>query len=198
MLAAFAKETDPVGKYLEKPEVQSFRNAVNALADSLKTSSDLYSAKANLAYIANAETNRLIDELRADEKDLSAGQRFMVANMLLGMDRNAEANELYAGLNKDYPNWSCPWRHRGEANYKMKDYKAAETALIQAIKTKEEHYDAYVWMAMTLREMGRYEEALSNMDIARKIAPEAAESEHEDISAQDFDNLYRELKAKVK
>ena len=198
MLPLFAGGTDPVQRYLEFPGVDYFSEAVSSLADSLNTDSDPWTIKANLAYLANAEANRLLNELRANEEHLTAGQRFMVANMLLGMDKFAPAIELYEGLNKDYPTWSCPWRHKGEALYKQEDFEAATRALSQAIKTNEQHYDAYVWMAKAMKELGRYTEALFNLDKAKELDPNAEGGEDETLSAEAVEALYQELLAKTK
>lgn len=198
MLPLFAGGTDPVQRYLEFPGVDYFSEAVSSLADSLNTDSDPWTIKANLAYLANAEANRLLGELRANEEHLTAGQRFMVANMLLGMDKFDPAIELYEGLNKDYPTWSCPWRHKGEALYKQEDFEAATRALSQAIKTNEQHYDAYVWMAKAMKELGRYTEALFNLDKAKELDPNAEGGEDETLSAEAVEALYQELLAKTK
>lgn len=198
MLPLCAQGTDPIERYLEFPGVDNFLEAVTALNDSLNADSDPWTIKANLAYIANSEANRLLDELRANEEHLSAGQRFMVANMLLGMDKYDLAIELYEGLNKDYPKWSCPWRHRGEALYKLGDYKTAVTALNQAIKTNPQHYDAYVWLALTQKELKLYKDAMANLDEARKLDPNAEGGADDVMSAESVDALYKELQMKAK
>jgi tetratricopeptide (TPR) repeat protein len=136
-------------------------------------------------------------ELISKADSLAAGERFTLANILLGKEDYANAIPLYDALNRDYPNWSCPWRHKGEAYFNQKNYEAAVTSLQQAIATNTEHYDAYVWMAFSLNELGRYQEALTNLETAMTLSPTEEESEDEVLSPEQIQTLYKELQTKV-
>lgn len=189
----FAADADPLESYLANPNPESFREAVEALTDSLLSAVNPNTSKAYLAYIAAEESTRLLDELQREIEELAAGQRFMLGNILLELDKLEDAVEVYDSLNEDYPNWSCPWRHKGEALFKAEDFEAAVEALAEAIQTNEEHYDAYVWMAMALKELGLYEDALANLDSALKLDPNLEESEDDIISLDEVEALYQEL-----
>lgn len=128
---------------------------------------------------------------------LSTGERFAKANDLLAKEEYKMAIEMYEGLNKDFPAWSCPWRHKGEAYYKLKNYPAATKALEEAIATNENHYDAYIWLAYSLSEQKMYKEALQNLEIAMKLSPEEEESKDEEISQEHLEKFYNELKQKL-
>lgn len=195
--AAFAHSETPLKDYYNNPDTDTYRNAVDKLSQSIAAGEGVYKAKVNLAYIADYEAQRLIDELLLSPDSLATGERFSLANMLLAREDFAQATKLYDALNKDFPQWSCPWRHKGEALYKQKDFSAAEQALQQAIATNLEHYDAYVWMAFTLNELGRYTEALQNLEKAMTLSPEAEESQDEVLSQEHIQQLYTELKKKA-
>ncbi|MDD2227868.1 MAG: tetratricopeptide repeat protein [Candidatus Cloacimonetes bacterium] len=200
-LAAFAyaeAQSNSLNEYLNNPNAASYKLAVSTLCDNITKGENINQNKLNLAYITNHETSRLMEQLQADAKTLAAGERFMLGNILLSQEEYTKAIAIYDGLNKDYPNWSCPWRHNGEALYRLKQYDAAVIALQQAIDTKEDHYDAYVWMAMALKEQGNYKEALKNLETALTMSPETEESEDEAVSQEKIQALLKELRAKVK
>ncbi|HRX76560.1 MAG TPA: tetratricopeptide repeat protein, partial [Candidatus Cloacimonadota bacterium] len=155
-------ELNPIRDYLDQPSMQSFEQAVKHL-NSIDTTESLQ-AELNLAYIANYEAMRLMELAMAKADELSAAERFSLANMFLGMDKYAEAIKLYEALNQASPKWSCPWRHKGEAYYKSGNFSASAQALEMAIQTNPEHYDAYIWYAKTLYQLARYEEAMTALN----------------------------------
>ena len=189
---------DPISDYLQEPGPSTFKLAAVNAAEAIEKNEATNRNKLYLAYIADMESGRLLNELFQTSDSLAAGERFMLANILLGKEDFARAIELYDSINKDLPNWSCPWRHKGEASFRLKDYEAAALALDQAIATNTSHYDAYIWMALTLNELGRYSEALSNLDRAMQLPLEAQTCEDEELAPEDIKILYEELKGKVK
>lgn len=199
-LAAFAlAETgsSPMQNYFNQPTTSNFSMAVSALSDAIIAGEKPNMNMLNLAYISELEADRLMKELISKADSLAAGERFTLANILLGKEDYANAIPLYDALNRDYPNWSCPWRHKGEAYFNQKNYEAAVTSLQQAIATNTEHYDAYVWMAFSLNELGRYQEALTNLETAMTLSPTEEESEDEVLSPEQIQTLYKELQTKV-
>ncbi|MDD3235381.1 MAG: tetratricopeptide repeat protein [Candidatus Cloacimonetes bacterium] len=200
-LVAFAyaeAESNPLNDYLNNPTATTYKLAVSTLCDNITKGENINHNKLNLAYITTYESSRLMEDLQVNADSLATGDRFMLANMLLGNEEYAKAVVLYDGLNRDYPNWSCPWRHNGEALYKLKQYDAAVTSLTQAIATNTEHYDAYIWMAKALKEQGKYKEALKNLEKAITLSPEAEESEDQAVSQEEIKALLKELKKKAK
>jgi len=196
-LAYAQKATSPVSEYLKNPDSVTYRRAVDALSSTLARGDSISYAKLTLATLTNSEAKRLTDELIATSNTLTTGERFNLANLLLAKKEYAEAITLYDGLNRDYPDWSCPWRHKGEAYFKADKYTEAESALQKAIATNVQHYDAYIWMAYTLNELERYPEAMENLEKAKKLSPEAEGGADETISSKRIDELYQELKTKT-
>ncbi len=185
--------SDPVKAYLESPDISGFQAAVSQLSTQLGNEESDFRARLYLHYLCDLEAQRLMDGLLAEADSLAPGERFSLANYLLGKEEYQAAVKLYDAINEDLPNWSCPWRHKGEALYKLEDYQRAMTALEQAIATNPEHYDAYIWMAMTQKELGLYKEALANLDKARTLNPAEEGHEDEEIPTEDINKLYKEL-----
>jgi tetratricopeptide (TPR) repeat protein len=146
-----------------------------------------------MAYIAENEVSRLLNDLDSIKAELSTGELFTLANIYLSRSEYKHAVALYDSLNEAYPKWSCPWRHKGEAYYRLKDFNEASAALQQAIATNAKHYDAYIWMAMTLKELGQYSAALKHLDKALELSPDAEQSEDDALSQAQIQSLYKEL-----
>ncbi|HNX37332.1 MAG TPA: tetratricopeptide repeat protein [Candidatus Cloacimonadota bacterium] len=186
-----------VQAYLDDPGRETFRVAVDSLTQAIQSGENPSQTKLYLMYILDNEVSLLKEDLLAGADSLDTGGRFSLGNVLLGMRDYTAAIKIYAGLNKDYPNWSCPWRHKGQALYEMKDYTEAERALFQAISTNEEHYDAYIWLAKTQKELGKYPQALENLEKARKLNPNWEESEDNVFTQAEIDELTAELRSKL-
>ena len=195
----YAAESNPVRDYLDNPSTDTFSAAVQYLTQMDKDSSSSMQAKLNLAYIADHETQRLMDLALSQEKELKPAERFSLANMFFGMDKYTEAIKLYDVLNKESPKWSCPWRHKGEALYKSGDYQAAIKSLEMAIETNEEHYDAYIWYAKALYKLERYQDAKTALDTALSLDPEEEESGFDEVFTDDqLQQMYRDIQDKLK
>ena len=193
-----AQEIHPFNIYMENPQAESFGDAVESLLADYDDAEKGVNTRAYMLLLLHRESERLIDELLAMEDSLAAGQRFTIANILLEVEKLDQATALYEGLNRDYPQWSCPWRHKGEAYYKMGEYEEAVMALQEAINTNEEHYDAYVWMAFALNELGFYEEALQHLERALELNPEEeADSQDEAIPTERIQALLQELRGRM-
>ena len=190
-LSLWAEAADPLEGYLASPGAESFGEAVDYLNTVAQSSDNEVLCRIQMLYIMNLESERLIDGLLAEADSLQAGQRFNLANVLLGMEKLDQAVALYDAINRDYPNWSCPWRHKGEAYYKMGEYEEAVAALTQAIATNVNHADAYIWMAYALNELGQYAQALENLEHGLSLSPE--ESEDGAIPDQQIQALLQEL-----
>ena len=192
--AIFAAEvSDPVSEYLNNPDHTKFGMAVESALDSLAMSSNPNLHKLKLAYITEQEVSILLSDLQSSKAELTTGELFSLANLYLGRSEYGDAIALYDSLNSAYPNWSCPWRHKGEAYYRLKKYNEASTALQQAITTNVNHYDAYIWLALTQKELGQYSAALKNLDKARELSPDAEQSEDKVLSQEQVQSLYQEL-----
>lgn len=197
-LSLWAEAADPLEGYLASPGAQSFGEAVDYLNTVAENSDNEVLCRIQMLYIMNLESERLIDGLLAESDSLNASQRFNLGNVLMGMEKLDQAVAIYEAINRDYPNWSCPWRHKGEAYYKMGEYEEAAASLTQAIATNRDHVDAYIWMAYALNEMGQYAEALQNLEYALSLNPEdGGEHEDEEIADEQIQALLQELRERL-
>jgi tetratricopeptide (TPR) repeat protein len=190
-------ETDPINDYFTDPSPASFQAAYGYCADSLNVDSTQNGYKLLMATLALSEAKRLTDSVEQIAAELDTGGKFQYANLLLSWQRYGDAIPIYDELNKDYPAWSCPWRHKGEALYRTKRYKEAEASLQKAIETNLEHYDAYIWMAKTQYQLKKYKQALQNLETALTLNPEAEESLEATISSDEIHTLRQELLKKI-
>ncbi|MEA1973083.1 MAG: hypothetical protein U9N34_07320, partial [Candidatus Cloacimonadota bacterium] len=138
------------------------------------------------------------EHFEANFDSLETRTKFQYGNLLLEMGKYKESIEIYNSLNESSPKWSCPWRHKGEAYYNLNDLANAEKSFLKAIETRIEHYDAYVWLAKTQKEMGRYKEALKSLEIGLSYKGKDIEDPEEEVATSEVDALHEELKKLVK
>lgn len=197
LIFLLAAQSNPVSDYFNAPDTHSFMSAYNYCAEMLAQDSTKVNLKIIMAILANAESQRIADTLSGEIDNLPAGNKFQYANLLLSQNKNEDAVKIYSQLNSAYPEWSCPWRHKGEAYYKLGKYKDAETALFKSIATNTSHYDAYVWMAKTQYQLKKYKEALKNLEHSFTLDPEEEDSPDEVISDVEIRKLYDDLLVKT-
>jgi tetratricopeptide (TPR) repeat protein len=183
---------DSFGKYMEYQENPTTDNFVVALEhyDSLKSGDDEFLNYILVANLLMAEFEKNVDYLSANIDSLTLRDKFQFANLLLSSGKFEQSIEIYNILNEDAPKWSCPWRHKGEALMKSESFQAAELATIQAIKTKEDHFDAYLQLAEIQKELGKYDEALQTLDNGLKYSEQDTE---EEVTDEDFLKLKQEI-----
>lgn len=165
------KAPSPVDVYLEKPSQASFIEAENYLNAALTSNPADTQASLMQAYIYLNQAQTIMEQIRTHADSLTAGAKFQLGNMYLSIGGYAEAITFYESLNTAYPTWSCPWRHKGEALYRADNLKAAVVALQQAIETNKQHYDAYVWLALTYHKLNKKSKAKECMEIAKTLDP---------------------------
>jgi len=100
---------------------------------------------------------------------------------------------VYEGLNEEFPDWSCPWRHKGEAYFKTSELELAETALQKAIETRVEHFDAYVMLAEVQDAMGKNAEALKTLETGFSYKGKDVEDPEKELTDLDVQFLYMRL-----
>jgi tetratricopeptide (TPR) repeat protein len=125
--------------------------------------------------------------------DLSNKNKFSYANILLELKQYDESIAIYKMLNEKTPKWSCPWRHRGEAYWKKKDYDNALMCSKKAIETRETHYDAYVQLAGIENEMGRCKDALATIEKGLTYYGKDIEDPEQEVSSVDVHFLYLDI-----
>jgi tetratricopeptide (TPR) repeat protein len=192
-LALFAQqEHDQFEKFMqyqEDPTIENFVQAIEYYNSEENNAEDHmnYILLANL-YLAELEKN--LEFLKTNIDSLSMRDKFQFANVLLEAGKFDECIEIYNGLNVEAPNWSCPWRHKGEALLKSDNFAEAEIATLKAIETREEHFDAYLQLAEIQKELGKYEAALQTLETGLKYSGQDYE---EEVTDDQFHELKQEI-----
>ncbi len=189
---AIAKEKSPYAKYSENKSAETFVAAYNHYemerADTVDNMATIF-----LAYLHMREMNRNIEMLGENVETLSTKHKFSYANILLELDKYDNAIEVYKQLNTDKPKWSCPWRHRGEAHWKNKEYEKAVMCLEKAIETRETHFDAYTQLAEVLNDMKDYKKALEVLEKGFTYYGKDIEDPEEEVNMLEIKFLYLKL-----
>ncbi|HPR18240.1 MAG TPA: hypothetical protein PLD62_08330 [Candidatus Cloacimonadota bacterium] len=190
-LSSFAQNEETVMKkfqmYQENPAKENLLSLIDLASDS---KDDTILSAIILGNVYLNELEKQLGILHDQQDSLSYGNIFGYANLLLAAHRYDESIELYDRLNTAAPDWSCPWRHKGEALYKTGRFAEAETSTLKAIETREDHFDAYLQLARIQRELGKYEEALQTLEAGLKYTATDAEGE---VTDEDFLKLKEEI-----
>jgi len=193
------QEVNPYQKYVAYPSLQRFENAVIYYSSQLEEDPKNDTSRIMLSYLYLMEMDRMIDEIDVFSDSTPPNVQFNYANLLLELRRFYKAIEVYDTLNSNYPEWSCPWRHKGEAYFKSDRLEEAENALKKAIETRREHYDAYVMLAEVQEAMGNYFDALQTLETGFTYLGKDIEDPDEETNDIDVQFLYlRLLKANKK
>jgi tetratricopeptide (TPR) repeat protein len=190
------KKPSPLQVYLNEKTPEHFIEAYNAFRAQIQDTMN-YGAVTSLAWLNLFELDRNLDLLKEHFDELKNMQKFQYANMLLELDRNEEAIAVYEKLNESTPKWSCPWRHKGEAYHKMKNYPEAEKALLEAIETRKEHYDAYIWLAEVYRDWGQYDKGIKTLEEGLAYYGKDIEDPEKEYSSAEVAFLHLDLLKKA-
>ncbi len=185
----FGASQDLLKSYFEDA---SYDN-VKAVLEDANNSKDLTSANYNLLMVHYSEMNKAMNKLEAMTSDLQPAQRFQLANIYLALGRSEQAIPHYDYLNENFENWSCPWRHKGEAYYNLQEWEEAEKALEKAIETRVEHYDAYLWLARVQLKLDKNKEALKTFETGMSYKGKDIEEPEEEFSSQEESFLKLEI-----
>jgi tetratricopeptide (TPR) repeat protein len=196
VVSAQEKPPSPFQIYSKDQTPENFVNAYNAYNAQMKDTAD-YGAVAMLAWLSYYELERNLETLKANAASLTNMNKFQYANILLDLGRYEESIPLYEQLNEKNPKWSCPWRHKGEAYFKMKNYAEAEKALLTAIETRKEHYDAYIWLAEVYRDWGKYDKGLKAINDGLAQYGKDIEDPEKEYSSVDVAFLHLDLLKKA-
>lgn len=179
-------------EYSENPNPQTFESAYK-----FYSSKDDNTSMMLQAYLHWEELNRVLDEFAANKDSLDMRSKFSYANLLLEIGRYEDAVKIYDELNEASPQWACPWRHKGEALWNMKNYSESEAALQKSIDVRKNHYDAYVMLAEVQSEQGKYEEALKTLEEGFKYRDENPEYSEDTEFEANVNKLHKELLEKT-
>jgi tetratricopeptide (TPR) repeat protein len=134
----------------------------------------------------NFELARQIAKLDSNFSELDLQAKFSLANLKLDMGKYEPAVAIYEKINQQFPKWSCPWRHKGEAFFKSGKLEKAEQALQKAIETRKQHCDAYVMLAEVQKEQNEYRQALETLQEGMKYKNKDIEEGEVDELEVDF------------
>jgi len=183
-------EFEHFNNYRNEQNAVNFKVAINHY---LQMEND-YQSNLMLSYLCFMELEKNLDILGNDIDSLATRTKFSYANLLLELDKLDESIAIYDRLNTDFPKWSCPWRHKGEALLKQQNYPDAELATMKAIEVREDHFDAYIQLAKVQKEMGKYEEALKSLN--KGLSYYSSDPE-EEVSDEEVKILKAELKSLI-
>jgi len=179
--ALLGEDNDPINNYFKDANLEN----VKAVLDDAYQSQDKVSAQVNLLLIHFNEMNKAINKLEKSATELQPAQRFQLANTYLALGKYEEAITHYDFLNKNFANWSCPWRHKGEAYYNLEEWENAEIALEKAIESRIEHYDAYLWLARVQLKLGKNKKALKTFETGMSYKGKDIEAPEEEFSSEE-------------
>jgi tetratricopeptide (TPR) repeat protein len=197
MLAWLAAEANPVTDYFSNPTSAAYIAAVQYCSTSLEKDPSQNMLKIQLASLAVTEANRLTADVSSAEDKLDTAGLFQYGNLLLAQKRYQDAINVYQKINVSTPAWSCPWRHKGEAYFRLNNYKQALEALLMAVETNRQHYDAYLWLARTQYQLKKYKAGLQSLETALTLNPKAEENQDEVMSENSIKALHDALLKKT-
>lgn len=180
--------------YQQNQTFENFQKAISHYNSKCEDIED-HTSVLMMSYLYTMELHRNLDLLKTNIDSLNTRTKFSYANLLLEIGQFDESVTIYDQLNSDFPKWSCPWRHKGEAFMKQQNYKDAELATIKAIETREDHFDAYIQLAKIQKEMGKYREALKSMN--KGLSYYSSDPE-EEVSDEEVMKLKMELQELTK
>jgi tetratricopeptide (TPR) repeat protein len=177
--------------YVNNKTEENFSKVYNYYVQKINQNHEDYDALISLAMLTQIASNNYENMIKDNFKNLGIREKFLFANFLLQKGKYNESIDIYNQLNKIAPKWSCPWRHKGEAYLAIKKYNEAENAVIQAIKVKKNHFDAYILLAEIQEKMEKYPEALKTMETGLKYQDQ--NTEKEEITDKDVLILYSRI-----
>jgi len=189
LLAEEPNENELFMIYQQDQTFENFQKAIEHYNSNSENAKD-YNSALMLAYLYSMELDNNLDILNDDLDSLNTRTKFSYANLLLELGKLDESIAVYEKLNEDVPKWSCPWRHKGEALMKQQNFKDAEFATLQAIETREDHFDAYIQLARIQKELGEYHTAMQTLENGMKH--EEADLEDE-VTNEEVELLKAEL-----
>lgn len=185
----YGEDKDLLGNYYKDSSLEN----IEAILEDANQSLDNNQANLNLLLVHYNEMNKAINRLEINADSLQPAQRFQLANTYLSLGKTEQAIAHYGVLNENFADWSCPWRHKGEAYYNLGDWENAETALNMAIETRIEHYDAYVWLAKVQLKLNKNKEALKTFETAMYYKGKDVEEPEEEVSSEEEKFLKLEI-----
>ncbi len=180
-------------EYQQNPTEEKLLETLQYYNQLQKEDPEDYQIPLLLAHVHYLELNKYIMTLYDNVDSLYVSTKFQFANLLLSLNQYEQSLEIYNLITESTPQWSCAWRHKGEAYFYSGELEKAEAALLEAINTRREHYDAYVWLALVQKEQDRYVDALQTLETGLSYYGEDIEDPEEELDALDVKFLLLEL-----
>jgi tetratricopeptide (TPR) repeat protein len=154
--------------------VAFFQSARLLAPDDQAMLEDLIHAQVATGRVAEAENN--LDRLLTGE-DFKARRdlKHLRATCLVQLDRPVDARDLLLELTRDQAGSADfdAWIGLGEVSYELRDQSRARIAAARAIAISPNRPEGYVLRAMNLRRLGEYAQAITNLETAADISPDA-------------------------
>ena len=176
--------------YYREPSMENFLKAYSYFSIAAERDTLPDRAILNLMNIHKMEYDKHLDYLLSNVGTYRSGMKFQVANTLMGIGQYEKAIELYEEVNTSAPDWSRPWRRKGEAHLRLKEYSKAETALKRAIETREINYDAYLMLSEVYLLQKKNRLALQTIEKAFEIQGTDPDDREETYTERETDLLY--------
>jgi tetratricopeptide (TPR) repeat protein len=195
---ALSAEINPRNLFLEyygEPTMENFLRAYHYFTLSAETIEtpvpvDMY---LYLMHIHNMEAQRHLDSLAENLDSASVGMKFQIGNAFMDRGQFHKSIEIFEAVLRIAPEWSCPWRHMGEAYFRLKDFPNAERSLKKSIETRTTHYDAYLMLAEVYHVQKKNRLALTTIEEGFKFRGLDEEDEEEVYTIAEAQFLYLDI-----
>lgn len=184
VIGLIAQDTTPLQDYFADPSTTNMERVISNSQSLLGEDKTNTEAHLNLMLIHSSEMFKAMNNMEENFDKLSNFEHFQLANTYLSIGQEEASLKHYDVLNEQSPNWSCPWRHKCEALYNLGRYDEAKVAVVKAIEARIEHYDAYLWLAMTEIKLGKKKKALKAFENAMFYKGKDTEDPEEEFSSE--------------
>ncbi|MBC8385260.1 MAG: hypothetical protein H8E57_07050 [Candidatus Cloacimonetes bacterium] len=177
-------EYDLFNNYQVDSSVENFVKAIEFYNSKLDSEEQEFSNNLLLSYLNYMELENNLQVLEENLEKLDNRTKFSYANLLLSLGKYEDCIEIYDSINEETPKWSCPWRHKGEAQLKFGELDEAEKSTLKAIETRIDHFDAYTQLAEIRIELGKSKLALESFNKGMEYYDADTEEEITDLDVK--------------
>ena len=179
--------------YYRDPTPETFLEAYHYFTAAAQEDSFPDRAILYLMSIHKMESDNHLDYLLANIDDYRVGMKYQIANTLSNLRQFEKAIEVYEQVNESAPDWFRPWRRKGEAYLRLKDYAKAEAALKKSIEIRSTYYDGYVMLAEVYLLQKKNKLALENIEKAFQVQGSDPEDREEAYTDEEAAFLYLKI-----
>ena len=180
-------------EYYQDPSPENFLRAYHYFTEAAQQDSFPDRAMLYLMNIHKMEADNHLDYLLANIDSYRVGMKFQIANTLLSLRQFEKAVEVYEQVNETAPDWYRPWRRKGEAYLRLKEYSKAEIALKKSIELRSTYFDGHLMLAEVYLLQKKNKLALENIERAFQIQGSDPEDREEAYTTEEIDFLYLKI-----